>query len=169
MIRPVPKTFSTFWVRSFPALIGAMCLVAVVCLTWDHGLASASTARLATQSTSVYPAGCKTVSFTGDGGYWDNANFNWQPEDTVTVTTHWCYAGGVITSHTVSYTTTIPSSLDPRLTLGSKLYKLGRVLEVAIGGDYTAGIFNNVGQIYIVGYVNSLGHHHFVNEPNAGG
>jgi hypothetical protein len=109
------------------------------------------------------------VSYTGDGGYYDQANFFWQPGDTVTVTTHRCYGGGVITSHHVTYTTTIPNSLDPRLSLSSKLFKLGAVLEVSIGGDYAAGALNNVGFILIVGHVNSLGHHNFVNEPRAGG
>jgi hypothetical protein len=109
------------------------------------------------------------VSYTGDGGFYDNGNFNWQPNDTVTLTTHWCYADGVITSHKVTYTTTIPSNLSPRLTLGSGLYPRGAVLGVSIGGDYAAGVINNVGFILIVGHVNSLGHHHFVNEPEAGG
>jgi hypothetical protein len=169
MTQSVPNACSRRRGRTLLVRTAAICLVATVFLSWNRGLASASSDPNSAQSTSGYPSGCKTVSFTGDGGFYDNANFYWQPSDTVTLTTHWCYANDVITSHSVTYTTTIPNSLSPRLSLGSMLYKLGRVLGVSIGGDYTAGVTNNVGFILIVGDVNASGHHHFVNEPNAGG
>lgn len=169
MLQSLPNKFSSSCRRSLVVQFALICVVATVGMTWSHGFASASTDRNSKNSTSAYPSGCKKVSYTGDGGYYDQGNFYWQPNDTVTLTTHWCYADGVISSHKVTYTTTIPSSLNPQLSLGSSLVKQGAALDVSIGGDYDAGVMNNVGFILIVGHVNWRGHSHFLNEPNAGG
>jgi hypothetical protein len=154
---------------SVGSLVAVVLGLLVPLATGLMGPAGASVDRNAAPSTSGEPTGCKTVSFTGAGGYYDQGIFNWQPDETVTVVTHWCYGDGLITSHHVTDTTTIPGSLDPRLSLSSRLSPRGAVLEVSIGGDYDSSVLNNVGFILIVGHVSSNGHHHFVNEPNAGG
>jgi hypothetical protein len=118
---------------------------------------------------SSFPRGCKTASYTGDGGYYSAGNFYAQPNDTVTLTTGWCYGRGIITSHSVTYSTTIPDDLNPRLSLQENLVKNGAVLEVSISGNYESGVLNNTGVISIVGHVNNRGHHHFVNDASTEG
>jgi hypothetical protein len=87
----------------------------------------------------------------------------------VTLTTNWCYSNGVITSHSVSYTTTIPSSLGSRISTTESLIKRGAVLDVQLYGAYNSNVINNTGVIGIVGHVTGHGHHHFVNASGAGG
>ncbi len=115
-----------------------------------------------------FPMGCKTVVYTGDGGYYSVGEFYWEPGDTVTVTTHWCYAGGVITSHHVTYSTSIGSALNPRFTESANLGKGGAVLNMMVSGDYSTGIINNVGDIYLYGDVTAKGKHYFVDQSDTG-
>ena len=117
-------------------------------------------AHAVTGSTS-FPSGCKKAVFTGDGGYYSMGQFYWQPGDDVTITTHWCYSNHVITSKNVSYTTTIPSSLQPRITESDSVGNGGAVLNIQVGGDYGSGVLNNVSFITLVGHVNAHGRHHF--------
>ena len=82
---------------------------------------------------------------TADGGYFSQGGFYWEPSDTVTLITKWCYSDGIITSHSVRHSTTIPKSLDPRFTTTQSLVKGGAVLDLYLNGDYDSGVLNNVG------------------------
>ncbi len=107
------------------------------------------------------PIGCQKTSFIGDGGYYSAGQFYPEPADDVTVVAKWCFAHNAITSHVVRYTTTIPSSLHPYLSKSATLTKGGRVLALAVNGNYSSGVGNNGGVIAIVGKVNARGHEHF--------
>ena len=99
--------------------------------------------------------------FIGDGGYYSAGQFYPEPADDVTVVAKWCFAHNAITSHVVRYTTTIPSSLHPYLSKSATLTKGGRVLALAVNGNYSSGVGNNGGVIAMVGEVNARGHEHF--------
>jgi hypothetical protein len=129
-------------------------------------LSSASAAP--TTGTRASPV-CRHTAYTGDGGYFSQTFFFWEANDTVTVDVHWCSSGGVITSKTVTSTTTIPNSLDPRITESDGFSRGGSVLKVSVGGDYESGVLNNVGFILLVGHVSADGHRHFKNLSAAGG
>jgi hypothetical protein len=147
-----------------------ICVGVIACLIWSAtGSAFASSADHGRSSAASSPRGCKTVTYTGDGGYYSQGGFYWEPGDTVTLTTHWCYARGVITSHRVTYSTSIGSALNPRFTVSAYPGNSGWVLNVTASGDYDTGILNNVGQIDLVGRVTAKGSHHFANESGAGG
>jgi len=118
---------------------------------------------------AVTPSSCKRVAFTADGGYFSAAHFYWEPGYDVTLITHWCYYNGVITSHSVSYTTTIPSNLGLRLGKCVSLIKGGAVLDIVMTGTYNSNVINNTGDITISGHVTGHGHHHFVNASGASG
>jgi hypothetical protein len=137
-----------------------------VMLAPTFALSSASAAP--TPGTRASPV-CRHTAYTGDGGYFSQTFFFWEPNDTVTVDVHWCSSGGVITSKTVAYTTTIPSSLEPRITESDVFTRGGAVLKVSVGGDYESGVLNNVGFILLVGHVSADGHRHFKNFSAAGG
>ncbi len=112
---------------------------------------------------------CRHTSYTGDGGYFSQGNFYWQPSDTVTITVKWCSAGGVIISKNVAFTSTIPSTLQPRLTESDVFARGGEALKVNVGGDYESGVLNNVGDIDLVGHVTADGRRHFADLSAAGG
>jgi hypothetical protein len=147
-----------------------VCLGVIGCLIWSGAsTASASTPIGAGSSAKTFPSGCKRVAFTADGGYFSQGGFYWEPSDTVTLITKWCYSDGIITSHSVRHSTTIPKSLDPRFTTTQSLVKGGAVLDVYLNGDYDSGVLNNVGFVSIAGDATRRGRHHFVNESGAGG
>jgi hypothetical protein len=147
-----------------------VCLGVVGCLIWSTASAvSAGTLGGAGSSSKSFPSGCKRVAFTADGGYFSQGNFYWEPNDTVTLVTKWCYSNGAITSHSVRYSTTIPTSLKLRLSTSQFLVQGGAVLDVELNGDYDSGVLNNVGFIGIAGDVTRRGHHHFVNASGSGG
>ncbi|MGH9018151.1 MAG: hypothetical protein ACRDY1_10435 [Acidimicrobiales bacterium] len=114
------------------------------------------------------PVGCKTVAFTADGGYDSGGTFHPEPGDDVTLTTNWCYADHVVTSSSVSYTTTIPDSLGPRIGTDEQPRKGGAVLTVVLYGSYESGVINNTGVVSIGGRVTGRGHHHFANTHGGG-
>jgi hypothetical protein len=116
-----------------------------------------------------FPSGCKTISYTADGGYFSQGHFFWEPSDTVTLTTSWCYSNGLVTSHAVSYSTAVPNSFDPVISTTSSLVRDGAVLDVEANGTYNSGVINNVGLITVVGSVTRRGAHHFADESGAGG
>jgi hypothetical protein len=130
---------------------------------------SAAASARSVRANLSFPSGCKRTAFTGDGGYFSMGQFYWEPSDTVTITAKWCYSGGVITSKNVSYTTSIPSSLDPQLTEYDSMRNGGRSLNVQVAGDYESGVLNNVGFITLIGRVNASGHHHFRDISGDGG
>jgi hypothetical protein len=145
-------------------------IVVVGCLIGSTAsTASASALTAAGSSSKGFPSGCKRAAYTADGGYFSQGHFYWQPSDTVTLTTTWCYSAGVITAHSVRYSTTIPTSLDPRISTTVSLVKGGAVLDVQVNGSYNSGVINNVGFITIIGDVTRRGSHHFVNASGAGG
>jgi hypothetical protein len=147
-----------------------VCFGVVGCLMGSSAsAASAGTLNGAGSSSKTYPSGCKRAVYTADGGYFSEGHFYWQPSDTVTLTTRWCFVGGVITSHTVRHSTTIPTSLNPRISTHVFFAKGRAILDVQLNGDYDSGVINNVGFISIVGDVTRLGHHHFTNASGSGG
>lgn len=101
-----------------------ICLGTIACLAWSStAAASASTSKGAGPSSKTKPSLCKKASYTADGGYESAGHFYWEPGDDVTLITNWCYSRGVITSHSVSYTTTIPESLSPQIRTNESLIK----------------------------------------------
>jgi hypothetical protein len=142
----------------------------VGCLIWSSASAAAAgTLGGATPSSKIFPSGCKRAAYTADGGYFSMGNFYWEPTDTATLVTKWCYSNGVITSHSLTYSTTIPSSLKPRISTSQSLVQGGAILDVQLDGDYDSGVLDNVGFISIAGDVTRRGHRHFVNASGAGG
>jgi hypothetical protein len=147
-----------------------ICLGVIACLAWSGtAAASASVLKGRGPSSTDKPSDCQKVSFTADGGYESAGTFYWEPEDDVSLTTHWCYARGVVASHSVSYTTTIPESLNPQIRTNESLIKKGSVLDVQLYAGYNSNVINNSGYVVIVGHVTAHGHHHFVNDSGAGG
>ena len=112
---------------------------------------------------------CRNTVYTGDGGYFSQGFFFWEPNDTVTIEIHWCSSAGRINSKSVSYGTTIPSSEQPRLTEGAGFGRNDSELKVSVGGDYLTGVLNNVGTILLVGHVAANGEHHFRDLSEAQG
>jgi hypothetical protein len=139
------------------------------CLIVSAASTAAAGSRLGVRTTSAYPHGCKTVAFTADGGYFSQGQFFWQTGYTVTLTTNWCYSGGTVTSYSVSYSTTIPESLDPRISTTESFARGRSVLDVQMNGSFNSGVINNVSFVTIDGDVTRRGHHHFSNESGAGG
>jgi hypothetical protein len=82
---------------------------------------------------------------------------------------HWCSSGGVITSKKVTYTTTIPSRLDPRITESDDFDRGGAALRVSIVGGYNSGVLNNVGTILLAGHVSANGQSYFADYSAAQG
>jgi len=144
-------------------------LGAIACMVWSSTAAAASTLNGAGPSSASYPRGCEKTAFTADGGYFSAGHFYWEPGYDVTLITHWCYSKGTVTSHSVKYTTTIPSNLGLQLSKNVSLIKGGTVLDVQIAGTYNSNVINNTGDITIIGHVTGHGHHHFVNDSGAGG
>ena len=140
--------------------------VVTVMLAPSVDLSSAGAAS--TTGTRGSPV-CRHTVYTGDGGYFSQTFFFWEPNDTVTINVKWCSSGGVITSKTVTSTTTISSSLEPRLTESDGLSRTGAVLKVSVSGDYESGVLNNVGFIVLEGHVSANGNRHFKNLSAAGG
>jgi hypothetical protein len=105
-------------------------------------LASATALTAAGPSSAASPSGCKTVSYTADGGYFSMGQFYWEPSYTVTLTTQWCYSDGIISSYSSDYSTTIPSSLKPNISLDASLVKRGKCLDVELNGTFGSGIIN---------------------------
>jgi len=139
---------------------GAVCLGLVTALcSLSFAVTSVSAAAPATSGGSG--SVCRHTAFTGDGGYYSAGNFYWEPSDTVTLTVQWCSSGGLITSRDVTYTTTIPSTLDPRLTESDQRTRGGEVLRVIVSGSYASGVLNNSGFILLAGHVAANGHRHF--------
>jgi hypothetical protein len=147
--------------RAWVACVGLV----MVLLASSIAVASATAAPMTRVGTSV----CRHTSYTGDGGFFDQGTFHWQPNDTVTLSVDWCSSGGAITSKTVTYTTTIPSSLEPRLNEGDGFTHGGAALKVSVGGDYESGVINNVGFLVLEGHVSANGNRHFKNLSAAGG
>lgn len=86
---------------------------------------------------------------------------------------NWCSSRGVITSKNVTFTSTIPSTLDPRLTETDGPARPGPArggvaLKVNVGGDYESGVLDNVGFILLAGHVSANGHPHFADLSAAG-
>lgn len=143
---------------------------AIVLLVFLHvDVAAASTTHNSSSMTHHHPRGCKKVSFTAAGGYYSSGHFYTEPSDTYTVHTKWCYAGDVITSYQVTFRTTIPSSLNPRISKSVTLNSAASVLTIGLNGDFDSGVLNNVSVIGIAGDVNSVGGHDFTNTSGAGG
>jgi len=117
----------------------------------------------------AFPSGCKKSAFAADGGYYSQGQFYWEPGYTVTIVVKWCFSGGAITSHSASYSTTIPSSLAPYVSPSESLIKHGAVLQEQVNASYNSGVINNVSFITIVGDVTARGGHHFANTSGLGG
>jgi hypothetical protein len=141
-------------------------LVTVLCAPF---VAMTSASAAPTPVTISGHSVCRHTTYTGDGGFFDQGTFHWQPSETVTLTVDWCSSGGVITSKHVTFTSTIPGSEDPRLTESDGLTRGGAVLKASVGGDYDSGVINNVGFILLAGHVSADGHRHFKNLSAAGG
>jgi hypothetical protein len=112
---------------------------------------------------------CSTAKFTGAGGYFSAGNFYRQPGFTVTLHVRWCWADGVVTSRTVTDSTRIGASADPRFTTGVFHSPRRHVVTVFVSGDYLTGILNNVGEIYLVGRITGWGTDTFADESGSGG
>jgi hypothetical protein len=142
----------------------------VGCLIGSSASAASASALIGAGSSSTsFPSGCKRVTYTADGGYFSQGHFYWEPSDTVTLTTKWCYSNGLVTSHSVSYSSTIPNRLNPQVSMTESLVKGGAVLDVQMNGTYDSGVINNAGFITIIGTVTRRGSHHFANASGAGG
>jgi hypothetical protein len=107
---------------------------------------------------------CRHATYTGDGGYYSAGYFFWEPGDTVTLEVRWCSSGGVITSKSVTYTSAIPSSLDPRFTESDSFTRGGKVLKMSLSGSYESGVLNNAGGILLVGRVAANGQRRFADD-----
>ena len=133
------------------------------------GVASAGTMHGEHSATVSFPSGCTKVAFTASGGYYSAGHFYPLPSDTVTVHAKWCYSTDVITSYKVTWTTTIPTTEQPRITKLDSLNGSGSVLTISLNGDFLSGVVNNIGFIGIDGRVSALGHHRFTNVSGSGG
>jgi hypothetical protein len=131
-------------------------------------LASATTLMTAGPPATI-PSSCKTVSYTADGGYFSMGQFYREPSYTVTLTVQWCYSERSITSYSSVYSTTIPGSLQPRISIDEMLIKRGTRLDIQLNGTFDSGIINNTGFIAVAGDVTRLGRHHFAKVSGAGG
>lgn len=122
-------------------------------------------------TSTAYPTGCSTTSFTGSAGYYDQAHLYSLPEDTATLTVHWCYSNDVITSHTLSDTDSIPGvpAADPYIATSATPADNGSVLDVQLAGSFDTGIINNVGHFLITGDVTATGQRRFASDPGSGG
>ena len=107
---------------------------------------------------------CRHTSYTGAGGYFSAGYFFWEPGDTVTLKVRWCSSGGVITSKAVTYSSAIPSTLDPRFTESDRFTRGGKVLKVSVSGGYESGVLNNSGFIFLAGRVAANGQRHFADD-----
>lgn len=132
-------------------------------------VASGSTLNGVRTGPKAFPSGCKRSAFTADGGYYSSGHFYWEPAYTVTLFLKWCFSGGVITSHSASYSTNIPSSLAPYVSPTESLIKHGAVLDEQVNASYNSGVINNVSFITIIGDVTARGGHHFANASGSGG
>src|ERR1700679_2065616 len=104
-----------------------ICCGAIVCVAWaSAAAASASVLKGSGRFSGSKASHCKKVSFTADGGYESAGHFYWEPGDDVSLTTQWCYAGGLVTSQAVSYTTTIPEDLNPQIRTNESLTRNGK-------------------------------------------
>jgi hypothetical protein len=130
--------------------------------------ASAAVLHQRTPSPDGYPSACKKVSYTADGGYYSAGHFYWEPGDDATLVVKWCFAHDAITSYSVTFTTNIPSSLEPRISKYDSL-KSARVLKAGLYGTYESGVLNNVGAIGIGGHVTAQGGSRFSDTSGAGG
>jgi hypothetical protein len=147
-----------------------ICLGAIAWVAWSStAVASATVVKGVGPSSKSKPSHCQKTAYTADGGYESAGHFYWEPGDDVTLITNWCYASGLITSHAVSDTTTIPESLNPQIRTNASLIKAGAVLDLQLYADYNSGVVNNSGYVVIVGHVTAHGHHHFANESGDGG
>jgi hypothetical protein len=139
----------------------------VVILGVVAALSSLSFARTTAGATTPVTHGstvCRHASYTGDGGYFSGGSFFWEPGDTVTLTVDWCSSAGVITSKTVSYTSAISSSLDPRFVESDGYVHGDKVLKVSVSGSYDSGVINNSGFILLTGRVTANGRRHFADR-----
>ena len=149
--------------------LGMCSLVTALLLVSSAPVASAAVRGGAGPTTARHPTGCRKVSYTADGGYYSAGNFYWEPGDDVTLTTHWCFGGGLVTSYAVTYTTTIPAGLDPRFLTNESVVDGGAAVDVELNGDYDTGVLNNVGFVGIAGLVRQNGHHRFADTSDSGG
>jgi hypothetical protein len=142
--------------------VGAVSVVVIAALCpLSFALTSAGAApTAATHGNSV----CRHTSYTGAGGYFSAGYFFWEPGDTVTIKVRWCSSGGAITSKTVTYTSAIPSNLDPRFTESDGLTRGGTVLKLTVSGEYESGVLNNSGFILLAGRVAANGQRHFADD-----
>jgi hypothetical protein len=106
---------------------------------------------------------------TGDGAFFDNGTFHRPSNETVTIAVDWCSSCGVITAKTVTFSSTIASDQEPRLTETDDLARGGAVLKVDVGGDDESGAIDNVGFILLGGHGSANGNRHFKNLSAAGG
>ena len=97
-------------------LASAACLIGTSAATASASPLEPSPLKHVRPSAQTGPSGCKRTSYTGDGGYYSQGNFYWEPNDKATLRTKWCYSNGVITSYSVTYTSTIPSRLNPDIS-----------------------------------------------------
>lgn len=144
----------------------------MVCLGLLATMLVPSVALTSVTAASAARAGagvCRHTAYTGDGGYFSQGSFYWEPGDTVTIKVRWCSAAGVITSKKVTFTSTIPSNLEPRLTESDAFTHGGKVLKTNVSGDYESGVLNNVGYLLLVGHVSANGQRHFADLSGAGG
>ena len=111
---------------------------------------------------------CQKTTFEAPGGYFSMGSFYSDSGATATIDVDWCYSGGRITSHHVSFKTTITPS-QGLLTKTVSLDPGKSKLSVAISGTFATGILNNTGVITIAGSVDGSGASNFANLSSAGG
>jgi len=111
---------------------------------------------------------CQKTTFTAPGGYYSAGSFYSVANAKATVQVAWCYSNGVVTSHHVSFQTTIGSS-QGQVTKRASLNSTKSTLNVEVTGTFSTGILNDVGIIDLVGTVNGTGDTSFANAASAGG
>lgn len=139
--------------------LGAACLGSCTALFVLSSVATSAGAAAPPASTGGTV--CRHTAYTGDGGYFSAGTFFWEPSDTVTLKVQWCSSGTLIRSKRVTYTSAIPSTLDPRFIESDTLARGGKLLKVTVSGSFDSGVINNSGFIELAGHVAANGNRHF--------
>jgi hypothetical protein len=143
-------------------------LGAVLVIVSSGAVAGAATPRIGTGRDSSNAGICQKTAFEAPGGYFSAGNFYSDATATATITVHWCYLGGSITSHHVSFETSITPS-QGQLTNSVSLNSSRTTLTIQDSGTFATGIVNNTGVITLSGTVDANGNSDFVNASSAGG
>jgi len=141
--------------------------VAVV-LTASGAAVAAAAPGSGTRGASFGSSICQETTFTAPGGYYSAGSFYSDANASATVHVNWCYSTGTITSHQVTFQTTISPS-QGHLTQTTSLNASRSKLTVNVSGAFATGVINDTGIIDLAGTVDGSGATKFANDSAAGG